>query len=72
MDGSDFNLITPINSLQNLNSMSDIERRKERKRREKPKREPEPGQDKTEPDAGVDGRDTQGHTDNPLRLDFRA
>ena len=39
MDGNDFNLITPVNSLQNVSSRSGVERRKERKRKERQKRD---------------------------------
>jgi hypothetical protein len=72
MDGNDFNLITPVNSLQSVSSRSDVERRKERKRKERQKRESE-SQKKNAPGSTDDlGPDTSNDSDSPHRLDFRA
>ncbi len=72
MAGNDFDLITPISSLQNVSSMSDVERRKERKRKGRQKRDSE-SQKKNAPGRTDDlGPDTSDDSDSPHRLDFRA
>ena len=72
MDGNDFNLITPVSSLQSVSSMSNVERRKERKRKGRQKRDAE-SQKKTVPGKTDDlGPESVDDTDNSQRLDFRA
>lgn len=72
MDGNDFNLITPVSSLQIVSSMSDVERRKERKRKGRQKRDAE-SQKKNVPGKTDDlGPESVDGTDSPHRLDFRA
>ena len=72
MDGNDFNLITPVSSLQNVSNMSDVERRKERKRKGKQKRESE-SQSENKPGRPDEAGPSKGDDPaNPNRLDFRA
>ena len=72
MDGNDFNLITPVNSLQIVSSTSDAERRKERKRKERQKRESESQKENAPGRTDYLGPDQVDDPDSPHRLDFRA
>jgi len=72
MDGNDFNLITPVSSLQNLSRTSDVERRKERKRKGRQKRESD-SQEEAKPGRADELGPSKGDdAGNPQRLDFRA
>lgn len=72
MDGSDFNLITPVSRLQNASSMSDVERRKERKRKGRQQRESESQKENVPGRTDDLGPDQADDPDSPHRLDFRA
>ena len=72
MDGSDFNLITPVSSLHSVSSTSDVERRKERKRKRRQKRESESPKKSAPERTDSLGPDTVDDPDSPHRLDFRA
>jgi hypothetical protein len=72
MDGNDFNLITPVSSLQNLSRSSDVERRKERKRKGRQKRELESQDENEAGKVDVPGPANGNDPGDPSRLDFRA
>jgi len=76
MDGNDFNLITPVNSLQNIGSMTPVERRQKRKQRQQ-----KDGQEAASKPGGTqeDPLDTDqlleeyvSDNDDPHSIDYRA
>ena len=73
MDSNDYNLITPVNSLQQIGSMQHVERRKERKQKEKHKPQQEV---KTKPAHGEAAKviveEPLLNRDDPHRIDFKA
>jgi hypothetical protein len=75
MDGNDFNLITPVNSLQNIGSMTPVEREKKRKqRKEKPRHEDskhgETQDDRMDTDKSLE--EFVSDTDDPHSIDYKA
>lgn len=76
MDGNDFNLITPVNSLQNIGSMTPVERRQKRKQRQQKdgeKAEEKPAgiqEDPVDPDQLLE--EFVADTDDPHSIDYRA
>ena len=73
MDGNDYNLITPVNSLQNIGSMQHVERRKERKRKDKHKPQPEANKKTTDDQATqITVEEPLLNRDDPHRIDFKA
>ena len=76
MDGNDFNLITPVNSLQNIGGMTPVERHQKRKQRKK-----KPGHDEEsrQRDAQEDHMDADelleefvSDNDDPHSIDYKA
>jgi len=76
MDGNDFNLITPVNSLQNIGGMTPVEGRQQKKQRKK-----KPGHERESKhrDIQEDSIDTDqlleefvSDKDDPHSIDYKA
>ena len=73
MDGNDYNLITPVNSLQNIGTMQHVKHRKERKRKDKHKPQQEAKKKTTDGQATkVIVEEPLFNRDDPHRIDFKA
>ncbi len=76
MDGNDYNLITPVNSLQNIGSMTPVERRQKREQNKKKRGQEEESKHKDGPDAHRDAdqllEESVSDNDDPHSIDYRA
>lgn len=76
MDGNDFNLITPVNSLQNIGSMTRVERREQRQQRKKKARQEEDTQAKDTQEDRIDAdqllEEFVSDKDDPHSIDYKA
>jgi len=75
MDGNDYNLITPVNSLQNIGSMTPVEREQKRKQRKK-KSEHEESEHREIQDDRMDTdellEEFVSDADDPHTIDYKA
>ena len=77
MDGSDFNLITPVNSLQSIGGMTHVERRQERKQHKKGQgQQAEDAQPQDAVEERIDPdqllEDFVADEDDPHSIDYKA
>jgi hypothetical protein len=76
MDGNDFNLITPVNSLQNIGSMTPIERHQKRKQRKKESGDDEAARHRDTQEDGIDAdqllEEFVSNNDDPHSIDYKA
>ena len=75
MDGNDFNLITPVNSLQSIGSMTPVEREQKRKQRQKKPGDEEPEHREIQDDGmGTDELPEEfvSDADDPHTIDYKA
>ncbi len=76
MDGNDFNLITPVNSLQNIGNMTPIERHQKRKQRKKESSDDEAERHRDTQEDSVDAdqllEEFVSDNDDPHSIDYKA
>jgi len=76
MDGNDFNLITPVNSLQNIGSMTSVERHQKREQRKKKSSHDEAAKHRDGQEDRVDTdqllEEFVSDNDDPHSIDYKA